>query len=98
MTLILAISVFAIVLGGILPLRWGVIGFLAAVLTLFLCQFGWNTASGFEGSSWDESLLLFNGSVVSFLGFNLQITARGFVLPLLLISTLTVLRFSRKGK
>ncbi len=96
MTLTLAITGLAVVLGLILPLRWGVIGFLGAVALLFLCQFGVNASSGFEGASWEESLILFEGSVVSYIGFNLQITARAFALPLLVLAVVVVGRFSRR--
>ncbi len=96
MTLTLAITGLALVLGIILPLRWGVFGFLGAVAVLFLVQFGVNAGSGFEGASWDETLILFEGSVVSYLGFNLQITARAFALPLLVLAVVVVGRFSRR--
>jgi len=95
--LVYAIAGFALVLGLILPLRWGVIGFLGAVAALFLTQFGVNASSGFEGTSWEESLILFEGSVVSYLGFNLQITGRAFALPLLVLSVVVVARFKRVG-
>ena len=93
--LVYAISGLALVLGLILPLRWGVIGFLGAVAVLFLTQFGVNAGSGFEGTSWEESLILFEGSVVSYIGFNLQITARAFALPLLVLAVVVVGRFAR---
>ncbi|WP_271950865.1 hypothetical protein [Ruegeria faecimaris] len=93
--LVYAISGLALVLGLILPLRWGVFGFLAAVALLFLTQFCVNVGSGFEGTSWEESLILFEGSVVSYIGFNLQITARAFALPLLVLALVVVSRFSR---
>jgi hypothetical protein len=95
--LVYAITGFALVLGLILPLRWGVIGFLGAVAVLFLTQFGVNAGSGFEGTSWEESLILFEGSVVSYLGFNLQITGRAFALPLLVLAVVVVGRFKRMG-
>ncbi|NOD65495.1 MULTISPECIES: hypothetical protein [unclassified Ruegeria] len=93
--LVFAVSGLALVLGLILPLRWGVFGFLGAVLVLFLTQFGVNAGRGFEGTSWEESLILFEGSVVSYIGFNLQITARAFALPLLVLAVLVVGRFSK---
>ena len=93
--LVYAIAGFALVLGLILPLRWGVIGFMGAVAVLFLIQFGVNAGSGFEGTSWEESLILFEGSVVSYLGFNLQITGRAFALPLLVLAVVVVGRFKR---
>jgi hypothetical protein len=93
--LIYAISGFALALGLILPLRWGVVGFVVAVAALFLTQFGVNVGGGFEGTSWEESLILFEGSVVSYIGFNLQITARAFALPLLVLAVVVVGRFAR---
>ncbi|NOD94839.1 hypothetical protein GS636_18755 [Ruegeria sp. HKCCD4884] len=92
MTLIAAITGLALVLGLILPLRWGVFGFLGAAALLFLCQFAVNAGSGFEGTSWEESLILFESSVVSYIGFNLQITARAFALPLLVLAAIFVRR------
>ncbi|WP_170771039.1 hypothetical protein [Ruegeria lacuscaerulensis] len=92
MTLTVAITGLALVLGLILPLRWGVIGFLAAAAVLFLTQFGVNAGGGFEGTSWEETLILFEGSVVSYIGFNLQITARAFALPLLVLAVVFVRR------
>ncbi len=93
--LVYAISGFSLVLGLILPLRWGVIGFMGAVAVLFLTQFGVNAGGGFEGTSWEESLILFEGSVVSYLGFNLQITGRAFALPLLVLAVVVIGRFKR---
>ncbi len=93
--LVYAISGLALVLGLILPLRWGVFGFLGAVAVLFLTQFGVNAGSRFEGTSWEESLILFEGSLVSYIGFNLQITARAFALPLLVLGVVVVGRFKR---
>ncbi|MEX0329777.1 MAG: hypothetical protein AB3N07_13720, partial [Ruegeria sp.] len=75
----------------------GVIGFLGVVAVLFLTQFGVNASSGVEGTSWEESLILFEGSVVSYLGFNLQITGRAFALPLLVLAVVVVWRFKRLG-
>ncbi|WP_171208608.1 MULTISPECIES: hypothetical protein [unclassified Ruegeria] len=95
MILTLAITAVALVLGLILPLRWGVVGFLGAVAVLYLIQFGINTSRGFEGASWEETLILFEGSVVSYIGFNLQITARAFALPLLVLAVVVVGRFSK---
>ncbi|NOD90583.1 MULTISPECIES: hypothetical protein [unclassified Ruegeria] len=95
--IVYAISGLALVLGLILPLRWGVVGFLGAVAVLFLCLFGVSASSGFEGASWEESLILFEGSVASYIGFNLQITARAFALPLLVLAVVVVWRFKRLG-
>ena len=95
MTLTLAITGLALVLGLIQPLRWGLLGFLGAVVVLFLTQFGVNTGSGFEGTTWEESLILFEGSLASYIGFNLQITARAFALPLFALAAVFVGRLSR---
>ncbi|WP_170565158.1 hypothetical protein [Ruegeria atlantica] len=96
MTLTLAITGFALVLGLIQPLRWGLLGFLGAVVVLFLTQFGVNAGSGFEGTTWEESLILFEGSLASYIGFNLQITARAFALPLFALAVVFVGRLSRR--
>ncbi len=93
--LVYAISGFSLVLGLILTLRWGVIGFMGAVAVLFLTQFGVNAGGGFEGTSWEESLILFESSVVSYLGFNLQITGRALALPLLVLAVVVIGRFKR---
>ncbi|WP_424970853.1 hypothetical protein [Dinoroseobacter sp. S76] len=92
--LVAGMSVLALGLAFAIPLRWGVIGYLAAAAMLFVLQFGVNAASGFEGASIEESLLLFNGSLLSYLGFNVQITYRAFALPLLALGAAMVLRAS----
>ena len=92
--------VFAVVafgVGAVLPTRWGVLGFLAAAAGLFLAQFAVNAATGFAGSSIEESLLLFNGSVAAYLGFNLQGTYRIFALPLFALAVPFILRPSRRS-
>ena len=78
-----------------LPLHSGVWGFLGAAVLLFSLQAGINFASGFAGSSIEESLLLFNGSWLSYLGFNLQITYRAFALPLLALAVPFIFRLAR---
>ena len=93
--LLLGISVLALLGGVLLPLHWGVRGFLAAAALLFALQAGINFASGFAGSSIEESLLLFNGSWLSYLGFNLQITYREFALPLLALVVPFIFRLTR---
>ena len=93
--LIAAMAVLAFGLGALMPLRWGIVGFVGAAILVFLVQAGVNTASGFAGSSLEESLLLFNGSYASYVGFNLQITYRAFALPLLALAVPLVFRFSR---
>ncbi|WP_299739237.1 hypothetical protein [uncultured Roseobacter sp.] len=95
MTLPLYITVAAVILGVFLPLRWGVFGFLGAAALLFTLQAGIQTASGFEGTSIEESLLLFNGSWGAYLGFNAQITYRSFALPLVLMAASVIFRFAR---
>ncbi len=95
--LLLGISALALSGGGLLPLRWDIWGFLGAAALLFALQAGINFASGFAGSSIEESLLLFNGSWLSYLGFNLQITYRAFALPLLALAVPFIFRLSRRS-
>ncbi|WP_293574617.1 hypothetical protein [Phaeobacter sp.] len=91
----IAITGLAAIFGLALPLRWGVFGFAGAVALLFLGQFALNAGGGFEGTSWDETLLLFEGSWSAYIGFNLQVTARTFALPVLVLATLLIGRLSR---
>lgn len=95
MILTLSVIAAALAFGALMPLRWGLPGFLGAAASLFLAQAGLQSALGFEGSSIEESLLLFNGSWSAYLGFNLQITYRAFALPLMLLSALLVWRLGR---
>ena len=92
---LLGISVLAMLGGVFLPLHWGIWGFLGTAALLFALQTGINFASGFAGSSIEESLLLFNGSWLSYLGFNLQITYRAFALPLLALAIPFIFRLAR---
>ena len=96
--LVISIALTAAVLGSILPLRWGVAGFLGAAAALFVLQAGISSATGFEGTSIEESLLLFNGSWTSYLGFNLQITYRAFAIPLGALAAVMIFRLSRVQK
>ena len=95
MILLICMATLGTAFGAMMPLRWGVFGFLGALAVLFMIHAGLNAASGFAGSSFEESLLLFNGSVVSYLGFNLQITYRAFALPMLAVATPLVFRLAR---
>lgn len=87
------ITVAALVLGLILPLRWGILGFFGAAAFLFAGQAAIHTATGFEGTPLAESLLLFNNSWTAYLGFNLQITYRAFALPLLALAVPLIVRY-----
>lgn len=89
------ITAAALILGLVLPLRWGVRGFLGTALLLFAAQVGIHTAMGFEGTPLSESLLLFNNSWAAYIGFNLQITYRAFALPLLALAVPLIYRHSR---
>ena len=40
----------------------------------------------YEGTSLEESLLLFGGSYIGYIGWNIQITYRAFMFPLLALS------------
>ena len=90
-----SVTAAAFVLGLITPTRWGVWGFLGAVVALFLAQAVINTAMGFEGIPLSDTLLLFNESYLSYVGFNLQVTYRAFSPPLLAFSVPFVYRLSR---
>jgi len=95
MILIIAISIAAAVMGFVMPLRWGVLGYLGAVVVLFVAQVLINAAGGYAGSPLDESLLLFGGSWVSYIGFNAQITYRAFTIPLLVLGATIIWRQRR---
>ena len=92
MLLVLGVTLLVAVLGWFALPRLGLAGFVLVALIGFLTQFGINAATGFEGSSWEDSLLLFNGSVVSYLGFNAQITYRAFALPLFVLGLVATWR------
>ncbi len=96
MALLAGVSVLAFVLGSVMPLRWGVFGYLGAAALVFAVQVGINAATGFAGASIEESLLLFNGSWASYIGFNLQISYRAFALPLLALAVPLMFRLSRQ--
>ena len=78
-----------------MPIRWGVWGYIGVAALLFLLSTGYYTVTGFEGTSLEESLLLFNGSWAAFIGFNLQITYRAFALPLIALAVPFVARLAR---
>lgn len=84
--------VAALLLGMLTPKHWSVWGFLGAAVLLFVGRAVWSTAMGFTGSSIEDSLLLFNGSYMSYVGFNLQITYRAFALPELVLAAVFVAR------
>ncbi|MEP4246460.1 hypothetical protein [Tateyamaria sp.] len=98
MILLIAITILAAILGAVLPLRWGVFGFLAATVLLFLTQAIINTATGFEGIPITDSLLLFNDSYAGYVGFNLQITYRAFALPMLALAVPFIFRLARAAQ
>ncbi|MEM1237757.1 MAG: hypothetical protein AAGI10_12355 [Pseudomonadota bacterium] len=95
MILLAAMTLAALALGALLPVRWGVFGFLAGAALLFAVQAGINVASGFEGTSIEESLLLFGGSFASYAGFKVLVTYRAFVLPMLALASVVIFRMSR---
>ncbi|WP_299284219.1 hypothetical protein [uncultured Tateyamaria sp.] len=85
----------ALVLGCVLPLHWGVLGFLSGALVLFVVQVTINAATGFAGESIEDSLLLFNGSWVAYIGFNLQISYRAFAVPAIALAAALIFRLGR---
>jgi len=95
MTYVLITSAVALGLGLLMPLRWGLWGFAGATAVLFLMLTALNALTGYAGAPLSESLLLFDNSYLSYLGFNLQIGYRGFGLPLFLLAAPLVFRFQR---
>ncbi|WP_299207842.1 hypothetical protein [uncultured Tateyamaria sp.] len=95
MSLFIVITIAAFILGALLPLRWGVVGFVTAAAFLFLTQAAIHTAMGFEGTPLSETMLLFNNSWPAYIGYNLQITFRSFALPLLALATPLIFRLGR---
>ena len=91
-------TLLALVLGLLLPKHWGVTGFVGATVFIFLFQVALNAGSGFAGSSIEDSLVFFNGSYASYIGFNLQITYRAFALPLIVLAIPIVFRLSRSSQ
>lgn len=98
MTLTLTIVATALVLGMLMPLRWGVLGFLGTAVLLFIAQAIVHLTSGFEGTSIEESLLLFNNSWAAYIGFNLQITYRSFTVPVLVLAAAIVFRMAKAAR
>ena len=94
--IVIGISVLGLIMGLLMPRHWGVFGFLGAALILFLIQAGISAAGGFAGASIEDSLLLFNGSYLSYVGFNLQITYRAFAAPLLALAVPVIYRSLRR--
>lgn len=95
MVLLGIITLAALVMGGLMPLRWGAVGFVGAALLLFIVQVTANVLGGYAGSPLSESLLLFGGSWVSYVGFNAQITYRAFAVPLLALGAVIIWRQRR---
>lgn len=98
MTLVIAMTIAALVLGALLPLRFGAVGFVVVTAALFLAQLAFNTAGGFAGASIEESLLLFNGSYAAYVGFNMQITYRALALPLFALVLVVIIRLFRRDR
>ncbi len=92
------ITGLAVLAGLFIPSRWGFIGYLASVAVLFFSFFAMLALRGFEGLPLAESLLLFEGSTLAYLGFNLQVAYRAFALPLLVVSAILVWRLLRAAR
>ncbi|MDX8352495.1 hypothetical protein [Cognatiyoonia sp. IB215182] len=98
MTLVITMTIAALILGALLPLRFGAVGFVAATAFLFLAQLAVNTAGGFARASIEESLLLFNGSYIAYVGFNMQITYRAFAVPVFALALVVIIRLFRRDR
>ncbi len=85
----------AAIAGVFAPLRWGVIGFLAAAALVYAAFFVTLCLRGFEGLPLEESLLLFEGSTSAYLGFNAQVAYRAFAFPLLVLAAIFIFRQHR---
>lgn len=86
----------ALILGALLPLRWGLWGFLGGAALLFVVQAGIRTAGGYEGLDFTDTMVLFNNSWVSYIAYNLQVTNRAFAAPLLMLAAVFVWRLGRR--
>lgn len=95
MILTIIITALAVAAAFVMPLRWGWTGYLGVAALLFTAQVAAHTGMGFDGTSIEESLLLFNGSWGAYLSFNLQITYRAFSLPLVALAVPLIWRLSR---
>lgn len=91
-------SGLAALVAAILPLRWGVIGFLGAALLLFVTMFAVLALRGFEGLPLQESLLLFEGSMTAYLLFNVQVAYRAFAFPALVLGAILTFRNQRERR
>lgn len=89
------VSLVAFVLGIVVPIRWGVWGFIGFSLLFFMVMAAVKTSIGFGGPSIKDSLVLFNDSWASYIGFNIQVTYRAFAPVLLALSVPFIFRLSR---
>jgi len=84
--------------GLVMPLRWGVLGFLGAALVLYLGMFSFLSLRGLEGLPLSESLLLFEGGIAAYLGCNLLVAYRALALPALILGPCAVFRQAHTAK
>lgn len=96
--LTIAIVLAACVLGIVMPIRWGVMGFVGFSLLFFILLGVVKMSDTFGFSSTEDNLILFNGSWVSYIGFNLQIAYRAFASVLLAFSIPFIFRLSRAAR
>lgn len=95
--LLLTACAAAFLIGLFSPIRWGVLGFAGWTALLFVAQASVNASLGFAGTSIEDSLLLFNGSWLSYIGFNLQITYRAFAPVILALALPYIFRLARSA-
>lgn len=96
--LTLAIVLAAFVLGIVMPIRWGVIGFVGFSLLFFILLAAVKMNDAFGFSSIENTLVLFNGSWESYIGFNVKLAYRAFASVLLAFSVPLIFRLSRAAR
>lgn len=93
--LTITIVLAACVLGIVMPIRWGVMGFVGFSLLFFILLAAAKMSDTFGFSSTEDTLVLFNGSWVSYLGFTVKLAYRAFASVLLAFCVPLIFRLSR---
>lgn len=96
--LTIIVVLIAFVLGVVMPIRWGVMGYIGFSLLLFTVLAILKMSDVFGGSSFENTLALFNDSWVSYIGFNVKLAYRAFASVLLAFSVPLIFRLSRAAR